>query len=99
MGSAEPVKPSFSKAGQWGQTWQKSVANYFSNERIRIWILFAKDIFYEYKYEYYSWHLVSQIWIRVLFVTNIHEYIWIFKSQVISTYPSKDCGKDIQTLF
>ena len=68
------------------QTWHhffpllfQSVANNFSDEQIQIWILFAKDILYKYKYEYYSWHLGSQIWIRILFVRNIHEYIRIFK--------------------
>ena len=36
-------------------TWSfQSVANNFSDERIQIWILFAKDIFYNYEYEYYS---------------------------------------------
>ena len=57
----------------------QSVANNFSDEQIKIWILFAKDIFYKYEYEYYSWHFVSQIWMRISFVTNIHEYIQIYK--------------------
>ena len=57
----------------------QSVAYNFSDERVQIWILFTKDILYKYKYEYYSWHLGSQIWIRILFVRNIHEYIQIFK--------------------
>ena len=35
-----------------GYSWNQSVANNFSDERLQIWILFAKDIFYEYKYEY-----------------------------------------------
>ena len=56
-----------------------SVANNFSYGRMQIWILFAKDVVYKYEYEYYSWHLVSQIWIRILFFNNIDEYIWIFK--------------------
>ena len=58
----------------------QSVANNFSDEQIRIWILFAKYIFYEYKCEYYSWHFVSRIWIRILFRKNIHKYIWIFEN-------------------
>ena len=57
---------------------EQSVVNNFSDEQIRIWILFAKDILYEYEYEYYSWHLGSRIWIRILFVRNIQEYIRIF---------------------
>ena len=32
----------------------QSVANIFSDGQIQIWILFAKDIFYKYEYEYYS---------------------------------------------
>ena len=50
-----------------------------SDEQTQIWILFAKDISYKYKYEYYSWHLGSQIWIRILFIKIIHKYIWIFE--------------------
>ena len=67
-----------------------SLANNFSDERIQISILFAKEVFYE--YEYYSWHLVSRIWIRILFVENIHEYIqifeciWIFENNQIPGY-------------
>ena len=57
----------------------QSVANDFSDEQIRIWILFAKDILYEYEYEYYSWHLGPRIWIRILSVRNIHKYIQIFE--------------------
>ena len=57
----------------------QSVANNFSDEWMRIWILFAKDILYEYEYEFYSWHLGSQIWIRILFVKDINEYNQIFK--------------------
>ena len=57
----------------------QSVANNFSDEQIQIWILFAKDIFFEYEYEYYSWYLVSRIWIRIIFVKNIHEYIRIIE--------------------
>ena len=48
----------------------QSVANDFSDEQIQIWILFAKDIFYDYKYEYYSGHLGSGIWIRKLFINK-----------------------------
>ena len=59
--------------------WIRSVANTFSDEWIWIWILFAKDVFYKYEYEYYSLHLVSRIWIRILFIENIHEYIRILK--------------------
>ena len=51
----------------------QSVANTFSDERIQIWILFAKDIFYKYKYEYCSWHLVSWIWIIIWIVKNINK--------------------------
>ena len=55
----------------------QSVANNFSDEQIKIWILFAKDIFY--KYEYCFWHIVSWIWIRIVFVNIVHKNIWIFK--------------------
>ena len=48
----------------------QSVAIIFSDERIQIWLLFAKYIFYEYKYEYHSWHLGSGIKIRILFVNK-----------------------------
>ena len=58
----------------WLYTFQ-SVAKKNSDERIQIWILFAKGILYEYEYEYSFWHLASRIWIRILFVRNIHEYI------------------------
>ena len=57
----------------------QSVANNFSDEQIQIWILFAKGIFYKYEYEYYSWHIVWKIWIRIIFFKNIHKYIWVFK--------------------
>ena len=73
------VRYSFHFVKQHNMALQQSVVNNFSDGRIQIWILFAKDIFYEYEYEYYSWHLVSRIWIRILFVKNIHKYIWIFK--------------------
>ena len=51
---------------------RQSVANNVSDEQIKTWILFSKDILYKYEYEYYSWHLGSKIWIRILFVRNIH---------------------------
>ena len=60
----------------------QSIANNFYYGQIRIWILFAKDIFYKYKYEYYSWHLMSGIWIRIIFVkifTNIFKIWKIFE--------------------
>ena len=57
----------------------QSVANSFSDVQIQIWILFAKDILYKNKYQYYSWYLRSQIWMRILFIKNIHEYIPIFE--------------------
>ena len=31
------------------------------NKTKGIWILFTKDIFFEYEFEYYSWHFLSQI--------------------------------------
>ena len=43
-------------------------SKYFSDEEIQIQIVFVKDIFYKYKYEQYSWHIVSQICIRIIFV-------------------------------
>ena len=58
----------------------------FSDGQIQIRILIAKDIFYKYKYEYYSWHLVSRIWIRILIVKNIHKYIQIFENHQTSGY-------------
>ena len=79
----------------------QSVVNNFSDEQIRIWILFAKDIFYEYEYEYYSWQLVSLIWIRISFLKNIHKcilifkYIWIYeiiKPKGTATYKYEDCA-------
>ena len=81
--------------GSKGQIVQ-SVANSFSDEQIWIWITFAKDILYKHKYEYYSWHLGSRVWIRILFVRNIHkyfqifEYIRIFKNNQI---PGHNCFK------
>ena len=84
----------------------------FSDGWIQIWILFIKDmiwiLFYKYVYEYYSLHLVSQIWIRIFFgkiFTNIFEhlnkfkYLKIIKPQVTATYHSKDWGYDIKTFL
>ena len=52
---------------------------FFLYERIQIWILLTKDIFYKYQYEYYLGHLVSIIWKKILIVKNIHKYIWILE--------------------
>ena len=60
--------------------------NSLSDEQIQIWILFVKGILYKYKYEYYSCHLGSQIGIRILFIRNIHKYIWIFENNQIPDY-------------
>ena len=68
---------------------EQSVANNFSDEQIWIWILFTKDILCKYEYEYYSWHLGSRIWIKILLERNIHkyirifEYVWIFENNQI----------------
>ena len=55
------------------------VANNFFYERIWTSILFAKDIFYEYNYEYYSWYFVLQIWIWILFVRMYSQICFIKK--------------------
>ena len=85
------------------RNWEQSLANNCSDEQIWIWILFAKDIFYKYEYE----HLVSRMWIRILFkktfrnifkYLNILELLKVVKPWVTTTYQSEECEYDIKTI-
>ena len=49
---------------------RQGVVNNFCDEQIQISILFAKDIFYEYEYEYYSGIILTNI----CKYSNIFEY-------------------------
>ena len=66
----------------------QSVANTFYDERIKVWILFAKYIFYEYEYEYYS----LKIFMNIFKYSNIFGYLKIIKPMVTATYQSEDCS-------
>ena len=61
--------------------WIWSVGNDFVPEQIWIWIIFIILVYYEYEYKYYSWFSSPspRIKIWILFLRNIHEYIWMFE--------------------